>query len=84
MSKFFNDDNLEDKECSNKSLGNIRTLAAQYGIVGSICTNVSGEKRNVRVLYLKGHQAARHVVQKFDEMMLGENYFICIGCIPHG
>jgi selenocysteine insertion sequence-binding protein 2 len=67
----LNEDDLEDEDCLNESLGDIRMLAAQYGIVGSVRAEVSVEQRNVRVLYLEGHQAARHAAQKFDGMMLG-------------
>ena len=84
MSNALNEDNLEDEDCLNESLGNIRMLATQYGIIGSVRAEVSVEQRNIPVLYLEGHQTARHAAQKFDGMMLGGDHFICIGRISHG
>jgi selenocysteine insertion sequence-binding protein 2 len=62
---------MEDEDCLNESLSDIRTLAEQYGILGSVRAEVSSEQRNVRLSYLEGHQAARQAAQRLDGMLLG-------------
>ena len=71
LGNALNDDDMEDEDCLNESLSDIRTLAEQYGILGSVRAEVSSEQRNVRLSYLEGHQAARQAAQRLDGMLLG-------------
>lgn len=71
LGNALNDDDMNDEDCLNESLSDIRTLAEQYGIVGSVRAEVSSEQRNVRLSYLEGHQAARQAAQRLDGMLLG-------------
>jgi hypothetical protein len=71
LSNALNDDNLEDENCLNESLKDIRSLAEQCGIVGSVLVELSGEQRNGCIFFPEGHQAARQAVQQLNGMMLG-------------
>ena len=72
LSNVLNDDDFEDEDCLNETIQDIRNLAQQYGTIGSINAELSGEhKGKVRVSYLDGHQVAQEAAQKLNGMVLG-------------
>ena len=71
LNNGLNDDDIEDEDCLNESLKDIRSLAEQCGIVGSVLVDLSGGQRKIRISFPEGHQAARQAAQKLDGMMLG-------------
>ena len=69
---ILNDDDLEDEDCLSESLNDIRTLAEQYGIIGRVHAEVTGEKKgNVLVSYLEGDQIAQQAAQQLDGKVFG-------------
>ncbi len=71
LNNALNDDDFEDDDCLNESLKDIRSLAEQCGIVGSVLVELSGGQRKVRISFPEGQQTARQAAQRLDGMMLG-------------
>jgi len=72
LSNVLNDDDYDDEDCLNESLDDIRTLTEQFGIVGSIRAEVTGEQKGlVFVSYPQGHQVAQQAAQKMNGMVIG-------------
>ena len=72
LSNVLNEDDFEDEDCLNESLDDIRTLAEQCGVIGSIRAELTGEdKGKVYVSYPDGHEIAKKAAQKINGMVIG-------------
>jgi len=72
LKNVLNEDDYDDEDCLNESLDDIRTLTEQFGIVGSIRAEVTGEQKGlVFVSYPKGHQVAQQAAQKMHGVVIG-------------
>ena len=84
LNNALNDDDFEDDDCLNESLKDIRSLAEQCGIVGSVLVELSGGQRKVRISFPfratdseTGSAKARWDDARGDRL-------ICIDRISHG
>lgn len=72
LSKVLNDDDLEDEDCLSESLNDIRNLAEQHGIIEKVLAEIDGgQKGDVFISYLEGHQVAQQAAQQLDGMVFG-------------
>lgn len=72
LNNVLNEDDFDDEDCLNESLDDIRTLTEQFGTVGSIRAEVTGEQKGlVFVSYPQGHQVAQQAAQKMNGMVIG-------------
>lgn len=72
LSNILNDDDLKDEDCLSESINDIRQLAGQYGIIGNIHAEATGEQKgNVVISYIEGRQVAQQAAQQLDGMVFG-------------
>ncbi|KAL7535963.1 hypothetical protein ACHAXR_006836, partial [Thalassiosira sp. AJA248-18] len=72
LSNVLNDDDFEDEDCLNESIGDIRNLAQKYGTIGLVEAETSGEhKGRVRVSYVGGYLVAQQAAQNLNGLVFG-------------
>eukprot|EP00581_Thalassiosira_minuscula_P004294 CAMPEP_0183746860 /NCGR_PEP_ID=MMETSP0737-20130205/66973_1 /TAXON_ID=385413 /ORGANISM="Thalassiosira miniscula, Strain CCMP1093" /LENGTH=1208 /DNA_ID=CAMNT_0025982567 /DNA_START=93 /DNA_END=3719 /DNA_ORIENTATION=- len=72
LTNVLNEDDFEDEDCFHESMADIRNLVQQYGRIGDINAELSGERRGrVCVTYLEGHTVAEQAASKLNGMVVG-------------
>ncbi|KAL7485536.1 hypothetical protein ACHAW6_011128 [Cyclotella cf. meneghiniana] len=72
LENILNDNDFDDEECLNESLGDISNLVRKYGVIGRVFADTIGnEKGRVHVEFLEGETAAQNAAQQLDGMLIG-------------
>lgn len=72
LNNVLNDDDFDDDDCFNESIDDIKRLAQQYGIIGSVEAKTCGDdKGQVVVSYTEGHGVAQHAANELNGMVVG-------------
>jgi selenocysteine insertion sequence-binding protein 2 len=77
LNNVLSEDDFEDEDCLNESIGDIRTLAEKYGVVGDVVvgnTSSEKEKGKVQVEYTGGVAVAEEATKQLSGMMFGGRF----------
>ncbi|KAL7468757.1 hypothetical protein ACHAXS_008986 [Conticribra weissflogii] len=72
LNNVLNENDLEDVDCLKESIEDISNLAREYGQVGRVYAETSGDRSGmVHIEYLEGMTAAQQAVKELDGMVIG-------------
>lgn len=71
LQNILADDDIEDEECMEESIEDVRELASRYGKVLSVTFDPNDLTRVVRIEFEGGSEVASFAAEKFNNMVLG-------------
>ena len=72
LHNILNEEDLEDDDCLEESLNDIRRLAAKHGTLKDVTVVKEEETSFVQITYQEGLLAVKKVLGELDGMLIGE------------